>query len=278
MENLTGQCRTRWPQAAARPHLAWLALLALALTAPAAAAPVLAAGQSADTESAAPAPAPTPTAPGVLGQSPQTGGTGGLSASAVSEHTGGQAASATPMPGPATPVAKSPAGTLGVADKPARLPPTLGTKEQDFSRLLWESLAAVLVILAIGGVGIVLVRRLMPRISVARGKRIVLRESLHLGPQRMVHLVRVGSRQLLVGTSRDAVSMLADGTAALPPPAEAEEAAKPRCVGRVNRPAADDVGSVDPTYASDEAEEAAKPRKKFVIPPLDDPGDAGKKP
>jgi flagellar biogenesis protein FliO len=115
----------------------------------------------------------------------------------------------------------------------------IGTKDQEIGRLLWESLAAVLVILLLGGIAIVVVRRVMPRIRIASGKRIILRESLSLGPQKMVHLVQVGSRQLLVGTSRDSVSMLTDVTDTLPP-----------------------------------EEPTEKPRKKFVIPPIDDVGDA----
>jgi flagellar biogenesis protein FliO len=271
--------RAPGPRAASWPCLLGLTTLALAVAAQAyAAVPDVTSGLPVSTPGAT-------AASGVTGGLPASAsGTLGASASASSiatEHTGGQAASGTtttvtgtpttvtgtpangtPVPGttmtgtptPSTTVPgpavsstsseqKSSTGTLGVADKPGRLPATLGAKDQDFSRLLWESMAAVLVIVILGAIAIVVVRRVMPRISVARGKRIVLRESLPLGPQKAVHLIQIGTRQILVGSSRDGVNMLADVTGALP--------------------------------ASEEAADAAKPRKKFVIPPIDDAGDAG---
>ena len=131
---------------------------------------------------------------------------------------------------PVTPAAPAPAATPAEAAAPIgkieKLPPSLGAKEQDSSRLVWESLAAVAVILVLGGVAIVVVRRVMPRIAAARGKQIQLAETFHLGQNRAVHLLHVGSRSLLVGASREGISLVADVTGAVAPP-EAAAAAKP---------------------------------------------------
>jgi flagellar biogenesis protein FliO len=134
---------------------------------------------------------------------------------------------------------------LGVPGKPDSGSFGLGTKEYEGGRLLWESLAAVLVILALGGVGLFLVRRLVPRISAAKGRRISLVESLHVAPQKSVHLLQVGDRSLLVGASRDGLRLLADVTGAVP------------------------AGS---------AGQADKPRTKFVIPESPEAADQAAKP
>jgi hypothetical protein len=160
-------------------------------------------------------------------------------ASAAGATAAEKAAPAAPPPETAAPAKPAPAETpdkLGVAGKPDPAPFNLGTKEYDGGKLLWESLAAVIVVLALGGAGLFLVRRVVPRIGAARGKQIALVETLHLSPQRSVHLVQVGGRSLLVGASRDGLRLLADVT-----------------------------GAVEPVPA-------AKPKAKFVIP--ESPGEA----
>ena len=107
------------------------------------------------------------------------------------------------------------------SDKPApiglpdRTLPRLGTDDQASARLLWQSLAAVLVILALGGVGTWAVRRLLPRMTAARGNRMQLLETFHLAPQQALHLMRVGDLNLLIGASRERLTLLADVTGAV---------------------------------------------------------------
>jgi len=139
--------------------------------------------------------------------------------------------------------ASSEAGLGDLGKKDDKLPSDLGLKDQSAGRLLGQSLAAVAVILVLGGVGLVVVKRLMPRLAAARGKRVLLLETFHLGPQRALHVVQVGNRSLLVGSSREGLNLLADVTEALPPPEI-------------------DLG-------------AARPKARFVIPPLGESGDGG---
>jgi flagellar biogenesis protein FliO len=112
--------------------------------------------------------------------------------------------------------------------KPDRLMPKLGTDDQASTRLLWQSLAAVLVILALGGIGTWVVKRLLPRIASARGTRMQLLETFHLAPQQAVHLMQVGRLNLLIGASRDRLTLLADVTGAIPPAAPDSAAGAPR--------------------------------------------------
>jgi flagellar biogenesis protein FliO len=112
--------------------------------------------------------------------------------------------------------------------KPDRLMPKLGTDDQASARLLWQSLAAVLVILALGGIGTWVVKRLLPRIASARGTRMQLIETFHLAPQQAVHLMQVGNLNLLIGASRERLTLLADVTGAIPPAAVQAAASGPR--------------------------------------------------
>lgn len=123
--------------------------------------------------------------------------------------------------------------------KPDRLMPKLGTDDDQASaRLLWQSLAAVMVILALGGIGTWVVKRLLPRIASARGTRMQLLETFHLAPQQAVHLMKVGNLNLLIGASRDRLTLLADVTGAIPPAAgESAAGGAPRT--RFTLPAAD---------------------------------------
>jgi hypothetical protein len=136
-------------------------------------------------------------------------------------------AAAAPPPAPGQ-KAPSEAGLSDLGKKDEKLPPNLGLSDHALGGLLWQSAAAVLVILVFGGAGLLFVKRLMPRIAVARGRRVLLLETFHLGPQRALHVVQVGSRSLLVGASRDGLSLLADVTRALPPPEIDLGAPRPR--------------------------------------------------
>ncbi len=78
--------------------------------------------------------------------------------------------------------------------------------------IAWQMLAATLVILFVGVVAIVVVKKLLPRLAKSRGKRISVLETAYLGPHKSVHLLQVGDRKVLVGSSRDGVVRLGDVT------------------------------------------------------------------
>jgi flagellar biogenesis protein FliO len=107
---------------------------------------------------------------------------------------------------------------LGRPDQPLKL----GTPDSPNGSLIWQSLAAILVILFLGGVGLYVVKRIRPRIAQARGKKIRLLESFHLGQQKTLFLMEVGNQRLLLGVSRDNLRLVADVTASVPPSSEGE--------------------------------------------------------
>ena len=86
----------------------------------------------------------------------------------------------------------------------------------DMTKLLWQMLAYVLVILALGGAIIFVVKRVLPKLRAVRGKSISVVETIHLGPRQSVHLLQVGRQKLLVAGTREQISMLAEVTEAFP--------------------------------------------------------------
>ncbi len=80
----------------------------------------------------------------------------------------------------------------------------------DPGRLLWQMLAYVLVILVLGAAAIVVVRKVLPRLRAATGKRISVLETVYLSPRQTVHLLQVGKQRFLVAGTRERISMLAE--------------------------------------------------------------------
>ena len=73
----------------------------------------------------------------------------------------------------------------------------------------------LLSILAVAGLGAGVVyvsKKLLPKISNLPGKQIRVIETHHLGPRKSIHLIAVGSRRLLIGSTNETITMLADVT------------------------------------------------------------------
>ena len=144
-------------------------------------------------------------------------------------------ARAQPAAGPKHPTtAQSPADASGeppATQRTDQLKPGLFGKDDgppgplDMTKLLWQMLAYVLVILALGGAIILLVKRVLPKLRAVRGKSISVVETIHLGPRQSVHLLQVGRQKLLIAGAREQISMLAEVTEAFPE--ETDEPARP---------------------------------------------------
>ena len=93
----------------------------------------------------------------------------------------------------------------------------LGVPDDRTTGMIWQMLAAVAVVLVLGGVGILVTKRLLPRLTAQAGRKVSVVETISLGPRKTVHLLHVGTRRYLLGAHREGVSMLADVTAAFPP-------------------------------------------------------------
>ena len=82
--------------------------------------------------------------------------------------------------------------------------------------LVLRTMIAVLLVVALGAAAIYISRRFLPRITNLAGKGIRVIETVHLGPRQGVHLVKIGNQQLLIGSTSENITMLADVTDALP--------------------------------------------------------------
>jgi len=127
--------------------------------------------------------------------------------------------------------------------------PGLGSERFDSGSLFAQSVAAVFVILVLGAAAIFVVKRLLPRLGIAQGRRINVLETVYLGSRRSLHMVQVGDRTLLVGDTRDRLGLLADLTGSVDlddaTPAAPGQRKKPEFVIPVGNPAADSFGEDD---------------------------------
>ena len=85
------------------------------------------------------------------------------------------------------------------------------TLNDDNPKLLWKMLAASLVILGIGGIGLVITKKFLPRIlkiSSRPGKKVSVAETFYLGPKKAVHLLKVGTEFFLIADTRQGLSLL----------------------------------------------------------------------
>ena len=73
-----------------------------------------------------------------------------------------------------------------------------------------KSLLAVLFVLVLGVAAIYVSRKLLPKITNLPGKEIRIVETVHLGPRKTVHLLEIGGRRFLIGSTNETINTLAD--------------------------------------------------------------------
>ncbi len=73
-----------------------------------------------------------------------------------------------------------------------------------------KSLLAVLFVLVLGAAAIYVSRKLLPKITNLPGKEIRIVETIHLGPRKAVHLLEIGGRRFLLGSTNETINTLAD--------------------------------------------------------------------
>jgi len=69
---------------------------------------------------------------------------------------------------------------------------------------------AVLLVLVLIVAAVYVSRKLLPKITNLPGKEIRIIETAHLGPRRTIHVIDVGGRRLLVGSTNENITKLAD--------------------------------------------------------------------
>ena len=85
----------------------------------------------------------------------------------------------------------------------------------DTTGLMWQMLAAMVVILVLGVLAYIVVKRLLPKIGRTSGKRISVLETVYLQPKKALHLIQVGSRRILIASSPEGLTRMDDVTDAL---------------------------------------------------------------
>jgi flagellar biosynthetic protein FliO len=85
----------------------------------------------------------------------------------------------------------------------------------DTGEMFFKMMVLVLLVFALGAAAIYVSKRFLPRIANLPGKRIRIIETAHLGHRRTVHLVEIGGRRLLIGSTNENITTLADVTDAL---------------------------------------------------------------
>jgi flagellar biosynthetic protein FliO len=78
--------------------------------------------------------------------------------------------------------------------------------------LFARAMLAVLFVVVLGAAAVYVSKKLLPKITNLPGKQIRVIETVHLGPRKAVHVLEIGSRRLLIGSTNENVTKLADIT------------------------------------------------------------------
>ena len=73
-----------------------------------------------------------------------------------------------------------------------------------------RAVLAVLFVLALFIAAIYVSKKLLPKITNLPGKEIRIVETVHLGPRKAVHLLEIGNRRFLIGSTNENITKLAD--------------------------------------------------------------------
>ncbi len=81
--------------------------------------------------------------------------------------------------------------------------------------IYYRMMLAVLIVVVLGAAAIYVSKKLLPKITSLPGKEIRVVETVYLGPKKAVHVLEVGSRRFLIGSTSENVTKLADITSDL---------------------------------------------------------------
>ena len=85
----------------------------------------------------------------------------------------------------------------------------------DAGGLFFKMMLMVLLVVVFGAAAIYLSKKLLPRFSRLPGKRIRVCETVHLGPRKAIHLIKIDEQMLLIGSTNENITKLADVTGRL---------------------------------------------------------------
>ena len=109
--------------------------------------------------------------------------------------------------------------TKSLSDKPASSlltnDPNWGTRSNNglsTQEMFYKMMFAVLLVVVLGIAAIYISKKFVPRITSLSGKKIQISETVHLGPRKALHIIKIGNRRLLIGSTNENIAALADVT------------------------------------------------------------------
>ncbi len=101
----------------------------------------------------------------------------------------------------------------GIGSEPEDNPDSLGGLSYDLDSGIYSNLVRAALFVVVLGAGAVYVsKKLLPKITNLPGKEVRVVETVYLGPRKAVHVLEVGSRRFLVGSTNENITKLADIT------------------------------------------------------------------
>jgi len=80
------------------------------------------------------------------------------------------------------------------------------------TEIFYKIMLSMVFILILGAAAVFMIKKYFPNIAKLQGKEIHVVETVHLGPRKSVHLIEIGKRRLLIGSTNENISKLADLT------------------------------------------------------------------
>lgn len=90
-----------------------------------------------------------------------------------------------------------------------------GSDDAGGGDFFFSMMLMIFLVIVLGAAAIYLSRKVLPRFTQLSGKRVRVVETVHLGPRKALHLLKIGNRQLLIGSTNENITRLADVTDAL---------------------------------------------------------------
>ena len=78
--------------------------------------------------------------------------------------------------------------------------------------LVYKFIFSVFLVIAVGATALYFSKRFGGKIKKLRGKKVQVSETIYLGPRKALHLLTIGRREILIGSTNENISMIADVT------------------------------------------------------------------
>ena len=80
------------------------------------------------------------------------------------------------------------------------------------TEIFYKIMLSIVFIIILGAAALFMTKKFLPKIAKLQGKEIRVIETVHLGPRKSVHLLEIGSRRFLIGSTNENIRKLADLT------------------------------------------------------------------